>query len=381
MAINPHGGELVNRLYSNVNSDEVKLNIEIDEVTLTDLECIAIGAFSPLQGFLGEKDYNNVLHYMRLENGMVWPIPITLSISKEEFRQLKIGEVAKLIYEREMYGLIKIDEIYEVDKEKEAKLVFGTTDTNHLGVEKVLKQSPIHVAGEITMTKRPKRIVSDKYYLDPIETREIFKKRGWKKIVAFQTRNPIHRAHEYIQKAALETMDGLLIHPLVGKTKSDDIPQDIRMKSYEVLIKNYYPEQYTLLSAYPASMRYAGPREAILHAIVRKNYGCTHFIVGRDHAGVGNYYGTYDAQKIFERFDQEELEIEPLFFEHCFYCYKCQTVVSSKTCPHDQNDWMMLSGTKVREMLRAGKMPPPQFSRKEVIEVLIEGIKQVNNVE
>lgn len=381
MAITPHGGELVNQIYSNINPDEVKSSIEIDEITLTDLECIAIGAFSPLQGFLGEKDYNNVLHYMRLENGMVWPIPITLSISKEEFRQLKIGEVAKLIYEREMYGLIKIDEIYEVDKEKEAKLVFGTTDTNHLGVEKVLKQSPIHVAGEITMTKRPKRIVSDKYYLDPIETREIFKKRGWKKIVAFQTRNPIHRAHEYIQKAALETMDGLLIHPLVGKTKSDDIPQDIRMKSYEVLIKNYYPEQYTLLSAYPASMRYAGPREAILHAIVRKNYGCTHFIVGRDHAGVGNYYGTYDAQKIFERFDQEELEIEPLFFEHCFYCYKCQTVVSSKTCPHDQNDWMMLSGTKVREMLRAGKMPPPQFSRKEVIEVLIEGIKQVNNVE
>ncbi|MGG3888396.1 sulfate adenylyltransferase [Metabacillus fastidiosus] len=374
MPNSPHGGQLINCFNPNLNLENIQQQIEIDDFSLANLECIANGAFSPLQGFMCKADYENVLYHMRLQNDLVWALPITLSISKEKLQSINKGSKVKLVYDQEVYGVMEIEEIYEIDKKIEAEYIYGTIDSNHPGVAKLYEQSGFNVGGKITMIKRPKRKVAEKYYLDPIDTREGFRKRGWEKIVGFQTRNPIHRAHEYIQKSALETVDGLLIHPLVGETKTDDIPQNIRMNSYEILLEHYYPEKYTMLAAFPAPMRYAGPREAIFHALVRKNYGCTHFIVGRDHAGVGNYYGTYDSQLIFKRFNENELEIIPLFFEHSFYCKKCKAMASLKTCPHDENDRLILSGTKVREMLRNKKRPPMEFSRPEVIDILIKGL-------
>ena len=370
--ISPHGGVLVDRNVPQPEPMDSNLPIiQLNRRSQSDLEMIATGACSPLTGFMGQQDYSSVVEEMRLADGTVWSIPITLPVTEEQVSDLKGEEVAFLSTESDgVIGKIQISDIYKPDKGREAEKVYLATDDKHPGVAALLSSGDYYVAGDIEVYQLPEHKHFGEYRMSPSRLRAAIEEKGWESVVAFQTRNPIHRAHEYITKCALEMVDGLIIHPIVGETKSDDIPADIRMACYEAIIEHYYPHRHTILSVYPASMRYAGPREAIFHALTRKNYGCSHFIVGRDHAGVGSYYGTYDAQKIFGNFSREELGVEPMFFEHAFYCKRTNSMATTKTSRAMDHEKVFLSGTKVREMLIAGEDLPEEFTRPEVSDIL-----------
>lgn len=378
MTIEPHGGRLVDGIVRGAARAEMldratkemkRLRLASQEIY--DVELIATGAFSPLEGFMCREDYNSVVDTMRLENGTVWTIPIVLTASEKEAGNFKEGMDLALEDETgTVLAVLHLQEKFQYDKAKEALEVYGTSDDKHPGVNRLYNNGDVLLGGKISVLNRPKHKDFIKYRLDPADTRDFFRKKGWRRVVGFQTRNPVHRAHEYIQKCALETVDAMLLHPLVGETKEGDIPAEIRMACYEVLLEKYYPKDRVALSVFPAAMRYAGPREAIFHALVRKNYGCSHFIVGRDHAGVGNYYGSFDAHYIFDEFDREDIGIVPLFFDYTFYCRSCYGMASFKTCPHDSKRHVALSGTEVRRILAEGHAPPSSFTRPEIAKIL-----------
>jgi len=380
----PHGGELVDLTLSGGEAERAGEDarqhpkVALGPREVADYEMLATGALSPLAGFMLEKDYRSVLDEMRLASGLVWSIPITLSVGDEDVKRLGRSHTVTLTIDDRPAAVLEVEQVYRRDREVEARAVFQTTDRSHPGVAALDRAGDWLLGGRVRSLTLPGHSAFAAHRRSPAETRAEFERRGWRRVVGFQTRNPVHRAHEYIQKCALEIVDGLLLHPLVGETKEDDVPADVRMRCYEVLLDGYYPMDRVLLSVFPAAMRYAGPKEAIFHALVRKNYGCTHFIVGRDHAGVGTFYGTFDAQRIFERFDPDDLGITPLMFDHAFWCHRCEGMATAKICPHGDEDRLVLSGTKVREMLRGGERPPPEFSRPEVADILIEAMASRN---
>jgi len=386
--IAPHGGTLIDRQLTGIAREQAierartLPKIALSEINLADLEMIAVGALSPLTGFMNRADYESVVEHMRLSNGLPWTIPVTLALSEEQAHAIHIGESIALVERHagheDLLAILEVQDKFTRDPRHEAAQVYRTTEAAHPGVARLYTQGNVLIGGDIWLIDLPERARTEfaDLRLTPAQTRQIFAERGWRRIVGFQTRNPIHRAHEYIQKTALEVVDGLLLHPLVGETKADDVPAAVRVESYQAILAAYYPASRVLLAAFPAAMRYAGPREAIFHAMARKNYGCTHFIVGRDHAGVGSYYGTYDAHHIFDEFAPEELGITPLFFEHTFYCRTCQAVVSSKTCPHQETEHVVMSGTQVRQKLVKGEPLPIEFTRPEVSKILIEGYQR-----
>jgi sulfate adenylyltransferase len=370
--IAPHGGSLVKRVGARTDGVDQLETITLSAREVADLDMIASGALSPLRGFMGKADYERTVEEMKLADGTIWALPVTLAVAAAP----KGERVALASEDGTLLATLDVAEVYGYDAAHEAELCFRTTEEAHPGVARLYGQPGQYVAGDITVFERPKPSFPD-LALDPEQTRAAFDERGWKRVVGFQTRNPIHRAHEYVTKSALEVVDGILIHPLVGETKGDDVPAGVRVDCYRALLRDYYPADRTLLAAFPAAMRYGGPREAVWHAICRKNYGCSHFIVGRDHAGVGSYYGTYDAQAIFDELDPVALGIEPMMFEHSFYCKVCGSMASGKTCPHDREAHVFLSGTMVREMLGRGERPPVEFSRPEVADILIKAYATV----
>ncbi len=380
--IDPHGGKLVDRLLSGAEADDFESRMRgLPSVNLiareaSDLRLLATGAFSPLEGFMSSADYNGAVRNGHLANGLPWTMPVTLSASREDAAGLSTGtEVALSDDAGTLLGAMELEEIFEYDKNLEAREVYRTTDEAHPGVANLYSQGDVLLGGAVRALPFEPEGIYETTDRPPAETRRLIEQAGWTTVVGFQTRNPIHRAHEYIMKCALELVDGLMIHPLVGETQAGDIDAKVRMRCYELLLSGYYPADRTLLTVLPAFMRYAGPREAIFHALVRKNYGCTHFIVGRDHAGVGDYYGAYDAQHIFGEFDAAAIGITPMFFEHSFYCTRCEGMATAKTCPHPAENHIFLSGTRVREMLVNGERPPVEFTRPEIAEILIEAAR------
>ncbi len=378
MSIAPHGGILVDRLLTGSELEAAKARaeslpkIKVDAYTAFDIDGIAKGLFSPLTGFMAEAETRRVLDTMHLRDGIPWTIPITLAVDQQTADGLPVGSQVAIEDDMgDIAAILHLTEKFSMDHAEICQKVYGTTDTTHPGVAYTMGLGPVFLAGDLDVLKA-RDIEFQEFNLTPKETRAIFAEKAWKRIVAFQTRNPVHRAHEYLHKGAMEIADGHLLHPLMGTTKSDDIPGDVRMQCYQVILEHYYPKKHAMLSLMPVNMRYAGPKEAVMHAIIRKNYGCTHFIVGRDHAGVGNFYGTYDAHYIFDNFDPEEIGITPLFFEHTFFCKACGNMASIKTCPHTKENHVFLSGTKVREMLNKGEIPPVEFTRPEVAKVLIK---------
>ena len=372
----PHGGQLVDR---RLDADEASAlassplpSLPLTAAEAADLRALATGAYSPLTGFLGAKEHESVTESMRLPDGTLWPIPVCLGIP--DGVQIDAGRLALRTERGELLGVLEVAEVFERDRDAEAQLVYGTTDPEHPGVARVLGSPARAVAGPIQAVVEPLDGPVGARALTPAETRAAFASRGWSTVVGFQTRNPVHRGHEYLMKCALEMVDGLLLHPLVGPTKEGDVPAEVRMRAYEAVL-GYFPPSRVLLAALVAPMRYAGPREAVLHALVRKNYGCTHFIVGRDHAGVGSYYGTFEAQALIASLPAEDLGITPLRFDNAFYCRRCLAMATGKTCPHPDSEHVALSGTQVRTMLAAGQLPPPEFSRAEVAELLIEAYR------
>ncbi len=372
MSIAPHGGTLVDRFLTGAALDEAKKKaatlpkVTVDAYCAFDIDCIAKGIFSPITGFMNEEETRRVMDHMSLRPGIAWTIPILFHVSQEIADATALGSEIAIEDDRgEIVAIMKVSDKFSIDKQELAQKVYRTTEDKHPGVAYTYSHGPVYFGGEISVLLA-REVDHAEYNLTPVQTRELFKEKAWKRIVAFQTRNPIHRAHEYLTKCALEICDGLLIHPLMGTTKNDDIPGDVRMKCYQALLKNYYNEKNASLSIMPVNMRYAGPREAVMHAIYRQNYGCTHFIVGRDHAGVGNYYGSYDAHYIFDELEPGSLQITPIFFEHTFFCKSCGNMASIKTCPHDKEHHVALSGTKVREMLAAKIEPPVEFTRPEI---------------
>jgi sulfate adenylyltransferase len=378
-----HGGKLIDRYLTGSKCEFVGSaarslpQLSLSARNLADLECIATGVYSPLMGFVAESEYKSIVQDLRLPDGLAWSIPVTLQVPAAEAEKYPLDRDIALVHPNgDIVAVMNITSKYQPNQQHEAEAVYKTTDIKHPGIQAMLAEGDVYLGGPIVMVSSIDHVDFLDFRLTPQMTRQIFTELQWQTIAAFQTRNPIHRAHEYITKIALELVDGLFINPLVGTTKSDDISATVRMQCYQVLLEKYYPASRVRLGVFPAAMRYAGPREAIMHAIARQNYGCTHFIVGRDHAGVGDYYGTYDAQVIFDEFTSTELQITPLKFEHAFYCTRNQSMATAKTSPSSEKERIHLSGTKVRELLRSGQTPPPEFSRPEVAQILINSMRE-----
>ena len=378
----PHGSDSLKPLLlpESARAAEVQRATSLAQVPLSsrevsDLFMLGMGAYTPLDGFMGESDWRGCCEHMALADGLFWPIPITLSCSQALGDSIELGEDVALTDGEtgELLGILTVAEKYSADSEYECEKVFGTTDTSHPGVEKVVSQGPVNLGG-------PVRTVSEGHFPDtyaglyhrPAETRALFKEKGWSKVAAFQTRNPMHRSHEYLAKVAIEICDGVLIHQVLGALKPGDIPADVRVKAIDALVNNYFVDGTIVQAGYPIEMRYAGPREALLHAVFRQNFGCSHLIVGRDHAGVGDFYGPFDAHRIFDTLPEGSMKTEPLRIDITFFCYKCNGMATGKTCPHSAEDRLAISGTRLREMFANGESVPPEFSRDEVVAVLRE---------
>ena len=378
----PHGSDSLKPLLlpETERAEEAQRASQLKRIPLSsrevsDLFMLGMGAYTPLDGFMGEADWRGTCEHMQLESGLFWPIPITLSCAQDVGDSIGIGEDVALVDGEtdELLGIITVDEKYSIDRDFECSHVFRTTDSKHPGVEKVMSQWPVNLGG-------PVRTVSEGHfpqtyaglYHRPAETRAMFMEKGWSKVAAFQTRNPMHRSHEYLAKIAIEVCDGVLIHQVLGALKPGDIPAEVRVKAIDALANNYFVPGTILQAGYPIEMRYAGPREALLHAVFRQNFGCSHLVVGRDHAGVGDYYGPHDAHHIFDSLPPGSMKTEPLKIDITFYCYKCNGMATGKTCPHDAADRLAISGTRLREMFANGEDIPAEFSRPEVVAVLRE---------